>query len=241
MKSFSALESISELVAFLATPGKSASQLAEYLNTQSFLPFDPLATFLCALKPTGLIEIIGSFSIIDVGIEEWHSINIDEGSPIADAIRLDELVWISDKSDWESLYFESAKLNPVILENSFVALPFETLGSPSGVVGFLGKKNIAPTAEIQSYLWTVAGLVGLYLSRETTLSGSDEVKITRKFLSRRQNAIVDFLREGLTNQEIAKALGFSESTIRQETMRIYQLLHVSNRKEAAAFVFTGEE
>jgi DNA-binding NarL/FixJ family response regulator len=39
--------------------------------------------------------------------------------------------------------------------------------------------------------------------------------------------------EGKTNHELAEDLGFSVSTIRHETMRIYLLLQVSDRKEAA--------
>jgi DNA-binding NarL/FixJ family response regulator len=39
--------------------------------------------------------------------------------------------------------------------------------------------------------------------------------------------------EGKTNHDLAVELGFSVSTIRHETMRIYQALGVSDRKEAA--------
>ena len=39
--------------------------------------------------------------------------------------------------------------------------------------------------------------------------------------------------KGKTNHELATELGFSDSTIRHETMRIYQTLNVSDRKEAA--------
>jgi len=38
--------------------------------------------------------------------------------------------------------------------------------------------------------------------------------------------------DGLTNSQIANELGFSESTIRQESMRMYEILQVAGRKEA---------
>lgn len=38
--------------------------------------------------------------------------------------------------------------------------------------------------------------------------------------------------QDFTNPQIGKELGFSESTVRQETMRIYQILQVAGRKEA---------
>jgi DNA-binding CsgD family transcriptional regulator len=52
-------------------------------------------------------------------------------------------------------------------------------------------------------------------------------------LSQRQVLILRGMVEGKTNHELAKELGFSVSTIRHETMRIYQALAVSDRKEAA--------
>jgi DNA-binding NarL/FixJ family response regulator len=52
-------------------------------------------------------------------------------------------------------------------------------------------------------------------------------------LSQRQILILRGMVEGKTNHELGTEMGFSVSTIRHETMRIYQALSVSDRKEAA--------
>lgn len=52
-------------------------------------------------------------------------------------------------------------------------------------------------------------------------------------LSARQLSILAGMVEGKTNHELAIELGFSTSTVRHESMRIYNLLAVSDRKEAA--------
>lgn len=52
-------------------------------------------------------------------------------------------------------------------------------------------------------------------------------------LTQRQILILRGMVEGKTNHELATELGFSVSTVRHETMRIYQALAVSDRKEAA--------
>ena len=57
-------------------------------------------------------------------------------------------------------------------------------------------------------------------------------------LSQRQILILRGMVEGKTNHELATDLGFSVSTIRHETMRIYQGLAVSDRKEAAKKALT---
>ena len=57
-------------------------------------------------------------------------------------------------------------------------------------------------------------------------------------LSARQLLILRGMVEGKTNHELATEMGFSVSTIRHETMRIYQALAVSDRKEAAKKALT---
>ena len=52
-------------------------------------------------------------------------------------------------------------------------------------------------------------------------------------LTQRQLMILRGMVEGKTNHELATELGYSVSTVRHETMRIYQALAVSDRKEAA--------
>jgi len=62
---------------------------------------------------------------------------------------------------------------------------------------------------------------------------NDSQDSTPSQLSARQLSILRGMVEGKTNHELATDLGFSVSTIRHETMRIYQALAVSDRKEAA--------
>jgi len=61
---------------------------------------------------------------------------------------------------------------------------------------------------------------------------SSEVSLSQ--FSERQLKILQQMATGRTNHEIATALGFSVSTIRHETMRIFQILGVSDRQEAAS-------
>ncbi len=81
--------------------------------------------------------------------------------------------------------------------------------------------------------------LALYLSflhqPSSGISGSNFPTESRNAgqLSQRQILILRGMVEGKTNHELATELGFSVSTIRHETMRIYQALSVSDRKEAA--------
>jgi DNA-binding CsgD family transcriptional regulator len=89
--------------------------------------------------------------------------------------------------------------------------------------------------------------IALYLSFQIRRSPNQAISInsldrTRESgaaqLSARQLAILRGMVEGKTNHELATELGFSVSTVRHETMRIYQALSVSDRKEAAKKALT---
>ncbi|MEY4497237.1 MAG: hypothetical protein RLZZ364_542, partial [Actinomycetota bacterium] len=70
------------------------------------------------------------------------------------------------------------------------------------------------------------GVNGFRIDSALEETGSDQLTV-------RQLSILRGMVEGKTNHELATELGFSVSTIRHETMRIYQALSVSDRKEAA--------
>ena len=84
--------------------------------------------------------------------------------------------------------------------------------------------------------------IALYLSFQnravgSNVSGINVINDSRDAgsaqLTQRQILILRGMVEGKTNHELATEMGFSVSTIRHETMRIYQALAVSDRKEAA--------
>jgi LuxR family maltose regulon positive regulatory protein len=52
-----------------------------------------------------------------------------------------------------------------------------------------------------------------------------------KSLTPRQEKILDLMRSGLTNEDIAQKIGYSSSLVKQETMLIFSKLGVSGRKD----------
>ncbi len=66
--------------------------------------------------------------------------------------------------------------------------------------------------------------------RVQTFSGKPSVEE----MSTRQVKVLEFMAEGLTNAEIARRLLLSESTVRQESVKIYRCLNTDNRQEAVA-------
>jgi DNA-binding CsgD family transcriptional regulator len=96
---------------------------------------------------------------------------------------------------------------------------------------------VVDTTMVEEVVLDYAVPLSLYLSlnhegRRVGSSGNREDTGAEQ-LTPRQLSILGGMVEGKTNHELATELGFSVSTIRHETMRIYQALAVSDRKEAA--------
>ena len=117
-----------------------------------------------------------------------------------------------------------------------------------GVIqGYLIVEFSDPVAEADKHRTTEAiedlcVPIALYLSFQSRPVGSpmggivlpiDSRDAGNAQLTQRQILILRGMVEGKTNHELATEMGFSVSTIRHETMRIYQALAVSDRKEAA--------
>lgn len=56
-------------------------------------------------------------------------------------------------------------------------------------------------------------------------------------LTPRQQLVLEAMRDGLTNRQIAARIAFSESTVRMESMAIYRHFGVHSREEAVAAAF----
>lgn len=97
---------------------------------------------------------------------------------------------------------------------------------------------IAHIEKVEELVLDYAVPISLYLSlshegRKVSHGSSERPETGSDQLTARQLSILSGMVEGKTNHELATELGFSVSTIRHETMRIYQALSVSDRKEAA--------
>ena len=97
---------------------------------------------------------------------------------------------------------------------------------------------ISDREKVEEIVIDYAVPISLYLSlshegRRTSNNSSEGQETGSDQLTARQLSILSGMVEGKTNHELATELGFSVSTIRHETMRIYQALSVSDRKEAA--------
>ena len=120
---------------------------------------------------------------------------------------------------------------------AMVSIPFIKNGVPEACCVLVLK----PGAEITEIAPSIASLMGkvcgFFLGNQSNSPRSVQTfsgKPTIDELTGRQLQILDFMADGLTNVEISRKLLLSESTIRQESVRIYRTLETDNRQDAVS-------
>jgi DNA-binding CsgD family transcriptional regulator len=147
-------------------------------------------------------------------------------------------VWRSWESD-EALIALGKNAEPWNPSKTLLMIQLRERGAIHGYLVLRFSQPVVDTESVEEVARNYAVALGLYLSlAHESGSGSARNIIERNEtgsdqLSPRQISILRGMVEGKTNHELANELGFSVSTIRHETMRIYQALSVSDRKEAA--------
>ena len=147
-------------------------------------------------------------------------------------------VWRSWDND-EALIALSKNSAPWNSKKNLLMIQLRERGAVHGYLVLRFSNPVEDTAMVEETARNYAVALGLYLSLAHERGTSASRSITERIepgsdqLTPRQISILRGMVEGKTNHELANELGFSVSTIRHETMRIYQALSVSDRKEAA--------
>jgi len=182
------------------------------------------------LNPQGIIEFFQSFGLTNEQVLGWERIPLSAEVPVADAIREDRLIWLSDANEWDENYPGTRALPGSQSLKTIINAPIYLRNTPSGSMGIMCNQQILPATEELAFVNIVAGLISLHLSK--THNHDQDVAERKKFLTKRQLEVLKFMSDQMTNHEIANKMGYSVSTIRHETMRIYQLLRVNGRRDA---------
>jgi DNA-binding CsgD family transcriptional regulator len=128
-------------------------------------------------------------------------------------------------------------------DKKLIMFQMRSRGAMQGHLVIRFSAPVVDTKRVEEVVLDYAIPTSLYLSlsqdgRQRSNSQGNSADIGAAQLTQRQLSILSGMVEGKTNHELATELGFSVSTIRHETMRIYQALAVSDRKEAAKKALT---
>ena len=195
------------------------ADLCRQIVHSDYVPTSTRGCEIFYLDGKSVLRSVGSYGISagqKVGISAW------DDSPLSEAIREKKLV--------------AGPIGVGEFEIVVIAIPFVTHGVPVGLMAVVIEDKDYELQTLQAASELFFKLGAFYLESldlgNTMISGAGLIPASPEDLSTRQMSILGRIKDGLVNLEIAKELMLSESTIRQETVRIYRALGVGNRHEA---------
>jgi DNA-binding CsgD family transcriptional regulator len=120
-------------------------------------------------------------------------------------------------------------------------LPIEVAGVITGVMYFTFSTEYEKPNPDRDDTKMLANLAGLFMDTKgvsftprvgSPIAAAASEEISVQELTTRQVQILHYVADGLTNAEISKHVLLSESTVRQETIRIFRILKCHTRSEA---------
>jgi DNA-binding CsgD family transcriptional regulator len=178
-----------------------------------------LGTQLFALSNRGTLHCVGSYGL--EGFDPNTQLNLFEDNPISEAIN-SRNVWVGELEVASKTMITF--ILPLIKGDVPVGAGVSVTDPKAQIVPFSPQAVIAAGNAGAIYLESL-GLKNLF--RESPANGDSE-------LTDRQYEILLGMARGETNAEIAKQMILSESSIKQESVRIFRALGVGSRQQAVA-------
>lgn len=199
------------------------------------------------ISSTNRLTIVTQISNHDIPLKENIRITVDSKAPELEAIRFNVGIFFETRSALLNYSDEGAEIcnnNPEI--QGLVCLPITSEDEIWGTLEFLFDKEVECDEGIQDFFSCVAQIVGvaidhtssteLKVSGQKDLDAETEKELADMKLTPKLKKIAAMISEGKTNTEIARALSYSESAARYETVKLYAMLRVKNRAEAGAAI-----
>ena len=234
----------------------TGDEVAQHLVLNLLRPHQPKSAVISLFGVDGALHAVGAFGVAPKSLETFKTMSLWDASPMADAIRANDMILLSTTEDVMRRYpWLGMKGRPA---EPLAVAPLALMNQQVGAIQITFAD--APDQEqLYADLTGVTAVLALYLSLIRGNSASkvrpghlqavdvvaapapgepsggqpspDDDPVTQS-LTDRQLEILRLMARGLTNAQIAKRIGFSDSTVRQETMAIYRSFEVTGRREA---------
>ena len=253
-------EAMLSTVRFLMTR-PTCDQISQQIVLSILARHQPRSCVVTLFGADGSLHAVGAFGLTPAQTERFTSLSLWDVDPMADAVRTGDPVLVVDELGASENYprtipaegpFEPIGVWPLSLPNQRVgALQVNFAEAPNaddlrsdamGVSAVLALYlsllvSIASSPDRAVEMLNASDQANAFPTNELTVlqsvgSAGQSRRAAPSVLTERQTQILQLMAKGLTNSQIAKRVGFSESTVRQETMVIYRYFGVGGRREA---------
>ena len=190
------------------------------------------------LDANATFTFTGSFGPRFGKIDDHVTFPLDANSPAGDAMLNNKNVWLKNSKQMFSEYPDSIYLPDAEMVGFLAAIPIYRLGTLVGCLVVEGKEQDVNPHAIAA-LELISALIGLKLLglKSITQNHQDsKLALLHLPLTVREHLIQEMMKAGRTNSQCAIDLGYSESTIRQDSVSMFAKLGVKNRKAAGALL-----
>ncbi|MEY4618221.1 MAG: hypothetical protein RL101_407 [Actinomycetota bacterium] len=232
----STIELVSKLLTSLRD-STSPDNFCQLLALSVLRDYKVESTFIARLDSDACLTMVGSWGYPPERTRIDDRPSIRTPMAITDAIREGE---IKVFPTWEA-YLETYphlehKAGP---GNAIVCVPFSSDGTRSGGLGITFTNSIEGLPINRQLLELMVKCCEVVISGTWARSafGSTAPRtspLTYSDLTSRQKTIIQLVREGNTNTEIAVKMRFSPSLIKKELQELYRIFHISDRKRLAS-------
>jgi DNA-binding CsgD family transcriptional regulator len=224
-----------DMVRFLMSR-PSGDQIAQHLVLNLLNGHQPRTAVISLFGADGSLHAVGAFGMSGPSLEPYRTLSLWDSSPMSDAVRGGEPIVLRTVEEVEERYpwlgsketpYEPMAVWPLSLPSQRVgAVQISFTANPDSDSLPLGAREGDERSGLVPALSLVEGLPA------EDAAGQAFRRPAPGALSDRQLRILGLMAKGLTNSQISKRVGFSESTVRQETMAIYRYFGVGGRREA---------
>ena len=237
------LKHVTEFVSFLSINEPTLDEILRYMALVLLSPLNVEAITMRQLNSENQAVLVGAWGMSLESLQKYPvAFNLNDRFPTTDTLRYRRTTWVNTLPDWGDDYPLLKELQHNTGAKSFIAFPIEKAGTPVAALGILSRDVIQPNAEIETFLRAAGSVFSMYMFSQDSktrelLKNQDKhmpshVESTDNKLTERQQVILRLISEDRTNLTISELLGYSESTVRQETIKIFAKLNCTGRKEA---------
>ena len=244
---------LAEVSNFVSDNGHDLDEVLQLLCVKALATINAGGVVFVAVNRQGYVTPQTSFGFeLKDASGTPPAFHISERTPFTDAIRENRVIVVNTLPVWPKAYTQMSSFGFPEHFRSLVVCPVNIDGLPVGCLSTFAHSKIQLDGELTDFLEAITIIIAGWFRRNTS-SNPNVVNHPARFNSERRNhqdlekssidndgelterqmLILKLITEGRTNAAIADLLGYSESLIRQETIKIYAKLHCSGRNEAA--------
>ena len=238
------LNLISDFLRFSMHPSRETSDVLAHLAHNVLVDMKIEGIAIVVPDTADVMEFKATFGrLFSTVLPSPLSVGIFDDNPLSQAYRFNEITWAIPEDDPKLISSLGKSFENWVEKEevgNVICIPLVDEGAPKGVLFLVTSNKVEKNAVTSTFMATIANLLSVrlhsviqklnYLKLDNQDSGAHRRGI---LLTDRQMLILQLMAEGLTNEVISDRLGYSESTIRQETIKIYSQLNCKGRAEAS--------